>query len=531
MAASRTLVLRFPSFWGWTKPECEHFINTRAVPALNLFEKLNSCFVHVLLPGATLLWLEEHERFDVFSRLHELSVHSRGILIETLFSDEELQLSAAEEEAERDTYRRWCKYRKLALRAPVDLSNLPGAEIISLAQEHDFERLPDLLKNPSEFTAFTDSAPPLRKRINQIEISVDKGFEFSREIVAARLKHFTERHQQAFGGLFKEDRLLKAEGHYYLTRLVPALSDPYVRRRMNQALISAQVEIDFLERPEVDPNEGWIQFHEQPQFQVYQLQSQLIEMLFKAKTGGALTLDYKPRKTNLLSVLDKSERAGFTDFYVEIDGDVERLTEEQLTKILPPPPGAFSEACEFKLLKRNPSAVSIRFEREFSLTKGSLLSNFSFHFKSGIGAHLTNSTTGFSVEYWLEAVDKPQALMGIQVPIMLPSSAVEGMSAIALQCVGGVSNLRRSMEEPFFISAQTIPGGLYGLRLIDGVDGFVIDFRSAKGLLGIYHRPVYSAPAHPDEAREYQGSLFYFLSAAHRIFGDDKANTLFVSIV
>lgn len=141
--------------------------------------------------------------------------------------------------------------------------------------------------------------------------------------------------------------------------------------------------------------------------------------------------------------------------------------------------------------------------------------------RSGIGAHLHDSTCGFSVEYWLEGAAPPgeNQFLCVSWTFATPSGENAGLSIRALSSVGGVSKELYWADKTLRFAAATNEGGLHGLRLVDGIEGFTSDLRFSKPL---------------DEIRVLSGSgrhTIYFLMRARRVFGDEKASTLFISIV
>ena len=150
-------------------------------------------------------------------------------------------------------------------------------------------------------------------------------------------------------------------------------------------------------------------------------------------------------------------------------------------------------------------------------------------FKAGIGAHLNNATTGFSIESWLESPEKPlpKSYIASIVCLTLPAAAVATTSARLLSAFGGTSDKAISLTEAKLFRNQDSEGGLHGLRVIDGIDGLFVDIRSAKPLDACLIEPLERDPLNPEL---FGGLRISFILAAQRIFEDIKSNTVFFSI-
>ena len=106
---------------------------------------------------------------------------------------------------------------------------------------------------------------------------------------------------------------------------------------------------------------------------------------------------------------------------------------------------------------------------------------------------------------------------------MLPSGTQNGVSLRPLSSAGGEGKTALKLDDPLLLQTKDVEGGLYGGRLIDGIDNFVMDIRSAKPLSALGCFPLVSESS-------FGGFVMLFFLDARRIFQDDKANTIFLSI-
>ena len=153
-----------------------------------------------------------------------------------------------------------------------------------------------------------------------------------------------------------------------------------------------------------------------------------------------------------------------------------------------------------------------------------------YTFKSGLGAHRPNSTTGFSLEYWLESSNSPQDLtLALEFNISLPSTTPGVLSLRPLISGGGVSEHRYDLSQEHSFSKHVLQdeGIICGARLVDGVTDFVLDIRSAKELSGMIALPIFHEVL---EEEVYYGTKLLLLLPADKVLSDEKANNIFVSI-
>jgi len=334
--------------------------------------------------------------------------------------------------------------------------------------------------------------------------------------------------------------LLKARKALLLARSeelwsAKAFKRPAVRACLYEQINIAQVEIDIIVEPDVDPVLGWVRHLHLPndeQVKQVAIDTQLMRLHFDLARAGALTeFDYKGRKANLVSTAwDENHSLSFLEGLVELQPNElsgEKLPE--INRLLTPMPGSAAEAL---ITRQTKDLTGLRLIRTADARGIKSSTNWSarivkhYTVKAGIGAHLPNVTTGFSQEYWLEGTGAPGASVYCvsRFSFMLPSAHPDSISFRPLASAGGEApkSIRHSQ---FFLKANDVEGGLYGIRLIDGISNFVVDLRSAKQLNGVGCLPFEQV-----SDSEANGFALLFFIGAGRIYEDDKANMIFLSI-
>ncbi|MBP9838022.1 MAG: DUF1926 domain-containing protein [Proteobacteria bacterium] len=309
------------------------------------------------------------------------------------------------------------------------------------------------------------------------------------------------------------------------------LSSNDARKRIFSDIIKAQVEIDFINNPDVDPTNGWVRHQfidiDDDGAQELMIDTQLQTLFFNPRLSGAVVeYDYKPRKANLVNT--------FSEKQLDLS-----LVEAIIPKVLVPASNEpalillnrisaqAASLSECHINRHAPDLISVRFNKtlvndknaEFKLYKDVIV-------KSGIGAYLNNATTGFSWEYWIEGENKPEEedIFLNQVSFMLPSFSLDGISLRPLSTFGGVSDSAFELARGKAFEYKEVEGGLYGVRIIDGIANFVIDVRSAKAINKCLVFPLVVNSV-------FYGVTIHFYVEAKRIFEDTKANTIFFSIM
>ena len=315
-----------------------------------------------------------------------------------------------------------------------------------------------------------------------------------------------------------------------------------LRKQIYRAILSAQVEIDTIQNPEVDPSIGWARYEAADYDLDGDVESiidtQLVRLHFKPSQGGNLVaFDYKPRKANFVNHSDPQCTAECCTFSL-LPVDIEGATTESLRSLLPALPRSHGRST-VTLTRKTLDMIGLRFatpihaiDPEAPTKVGGYSAELVNHLlmKSEIGAHLSNATTGFSMEYWLDAEAAPADNLQLvqQWSMMLTSGDNRVLSVRPLLSAAGTHDRALGCEADLIIRPADAPGGLHGIRLIDGLDNLVMDLRSAKPVSAVAVLSITSPNSSGEPA--YSGTTVLFFYQARRFFRDDKANTLFLSI-
>lgn len=293
-----------------------------------------------------------------------------------------------------------------------------------------------------------------------------------------------------------------------------------------RALVSAQVELDYFNNPEVDPFIGWIKVTEEKrsdgrEFSV--LDTQLYRTYLDLRSATPVSFQYKPRKLDLMSgvwedggVLSICQRAFDLSAKTALTpAGAERLILRNGFDVPPRDP---------KVQTKIRTKDLIRFCLSSGLESGKGREYRDLVFKAGVGAHLSNATAGVSIEHWVEmGPELPTQMVCLQLNLGLPTKDVELISVRPLTAFGGVSERVLKFSPNIFIKSSDEPAGVHGTRLIDGLGSLVIDIRSAK--------PLNAASVIAElNGGAAKGLIVQFFIDARRINGDDKANMVFISI-
>lgn len=311
------------------------------------------------------------------------------------------------------------------------------------------------------------------------------------------------------------------------------------RRRAFSDLITAQVMLDECLYPGTDPTNGWVHHEIREPAPLHTgeivVDTQLLRLYFDFSAGGAPSLfDYKPRKANLWHSLNSpaTDQAGcilsapFAGLY-----DQQQLTRGNRRTALVGGQLGKPSTPERPLITRNtPDLLGIRFRQPVAPDPDSCTFFHEYFFRSGIGAHLPNATTGWRSEFWLEGAQaKPGLLLGVNYLIELPAGDLQGEYAKPLLCVGGIGDGRYPLTTEKLILSNSVPGGLYGIRLVDGITDLIFDLRTAKPVWGIAIAPVITVD--PTEPATPTTISVLILFEPTKIFGDERRGLLFCSIL
>lgn len=392
---------------------------------------------------------------------------------------------------------------------------------------------------PSLTAADFVPAPPLHERVNQPRerrLLFHRLLQLDREMAA--VPKFIAENPNGFANKERfakaESWLAKAHSRALFAETGPQTIEQFsLRKQFYRAILSAQVEIDTIQNPEVDPSIGWARY-EAVDYDLdgdaeSVIDTQLVRLHFKPSQGGSLVaFDYKPRKANFVNHFDPQCAAECCTFAL-VPFDVERATTASLRTLLPSLPHSHGRST-VTLTRKTLDMIGLRFATPTNATGYSAELVNHLLMKSEIGAHLSNATTGFSMEYWLESETPPPDDLQLvhQWSMMLTSGDHRLLSVRPLLSAAGTHDRALSCEEDLIIRPADAPGGLHGIRLIDGLDNLVMDLRSAKPVSAVAVLSITSTNSDGEAA--YSGTTVLFFYQARRFFRDDKANTLFLSI-
>jgi len=282
------------------------------------------------------------------------------------------------------------------------------------------------------------------------------------------------------------------------------VNNALAERSTTELALCGIVELEAYLKPDVDPTLGWINNQGYEHFDL--VNTQLSDYILD-KQGLLTTLNYKPRKAALVNTsLPPSFDLSFS---------VNSTTD-------------LADKLKTALTRKTKDLCLIRYESSRMADFGTFSTFREITFRAGVGAHLPNATTGFSLEYWLEGELPDDLFATITFSFCLPAPGVESGFIRPLLCVGGVSEKRYYLEKEKHVDLSELTGGAYGVRIIDSVQDLTIDLRSAKQVEDMVISPVYSTN---NQTPYYLGSTVALRVRAERINGDDKSNTLFFSIL
>ncbi len=388
---------------------------------------------------------------------------------------------------------------------------------LALASECGFARdensipLPLLLspEPPPSFPLDQSSAPvqylaALRRRLEAARESIEQN---------SAPQHLTER-------LSSAKRYFLQAQYFPLTAVADEQDFFCLSRAFYRRAVSASVELDAVIHYDIDPVQGWLE-REPHELRRSTSETLLVETPFlraklDASSGGTLTeLFYKPRKTNLLN---------FAGHRGSCHGVL-------ATGHFDSPPSKSS----IRLLRAQRDLLVCRAVqplcRETNEMEAPLLFK-DFYFRAGVGAHEPMSTAGFHLEYWIESSEEAphDALFSLVFFWMLPSGDRRCMGARPLISFGGKAAAAVNLEQAARLVSSEVQGGLHGVRLIDAIDGFTVDLRSAKQLAEVeIHPACWLEPSSEDYSVPTGLQVIMSLQARY-IWGDERSNSLFVSI-
>lgn len=293
-------------------------------------------------------------------------------------------------------------------------------------------------------------------------------------------------------------------------------------------LIRAQVEVDAIQRPDTDPFVGWIETHGADVDQPVVIETQLACITLDRQSAGSLaSFEYKPRKHDFAAAWDQTDCA-LSGIDVVISEDPVRLEPEKFFNGLQPALAqAAATPADVSVTRSTKDLVAVRV---LSPCIGATAAKPSqifkqYLFKAGIGAHLNNATTGWSLEYWIEGPTSAQQSLVTHFSLIMPSADARTNSIRALTAAGGAAESASGVAPAHRFAADNTPGGCYGIRLIDGITGLLIELRSAKQLTAVFTKSMVD-----ESTKSWNGVAVAFVVSASRIADDAHANTIFVSV-
>lgn len=320
--------------------------------------------------------------------------------------------------------------------------------------------------------------------------------------------------------------------------------------RFYEALIRAQVEVDKLVYSEVDPNFGWVEWEvldcDLDRQDELIVNTQLLRLYLDGESGASIVeLDYKPRKANLVSFLH--DEMGPTENLQALLNINQLPLLEPAVEVYDVAAGSKKSACvsHSVISLRTPDLLGIKCRQDIEVSGTTQSTSWrttlvkDFLFKSGIGAHCENATTGFSLAYSFSGVELPpkNTLLAIEWNAMLPTAVPEAISICPLLSVGGISTKERfSGAEKKWLSGEDVEGGLHGVRLIDGVSDLHVDIRASKQLLGVSLVPLFATQVMEEAWEGGNGSDYWGVRAVFVVklasdSGQFDAVSFFVSIL
>ena len=306
------------------------------------------------------------------------------------------------------------------------------------------------------------------------------------------------------------------------------------------AVLKSQVDIDFVPKPEVDPNDGWVRFmvenYNNDQQELFCVDTQLMTLRFSPYYQGAmLGFEYKPRKNNFLPPADDGITPSFLTYFADsinlsafadLSDFALRSKAGKSVKAHGTKTDKAVEASakvETVILSHTQDLLQVLFRPISPATTNPVFKHYKI--KAGMGAHLHHCTTGFTMRYWFDGstTNISSKYLVLEMNFLLPTGVADSTSAQALMSVGGVDSHLHSLTLKTMI--EKAPGGLHGVRLIDGLDNFVMDIRSAQQLTAVSLAPLL------DKDKHHRGTQVKFYIKTSDIDSAEKSNHIFVSIV
>ena len=353
--------------------------------------------------------------------------------------------------------------------------------------------------------------------LNRLKHQCDNITLFANQAERDLIVHNTVRHQRAIKHCDEAISIYKNNSGN--------ISKTGQHKEFYNAVLKSQVDIDFVPKPEVDPNTGWVRFmvenYNNPSKELFCVDTQLMTLRFSPYYQGAmLGFEYKPRKNNFLPPADNMPTPSFVTYFADSIG---LSAFADLSNSVLNPAADKSTETEIRILSHTQDLLQALFKPITPSAANPVCKHYKI--KAGIGAHLYNCTTGFTMRYWFDgsAVSVSSKFLVLEMNFLLPTGVTDSTSAQALMSVGGVDSVLHDLTKKTIL--EKAPGGLHGIRLIDGLDNFVMDIRSAQILTAVALKPLL------DRDKQHRGTQIKFYVKTSDINHVDKSNHIFVSIV
>jgi hypothetical protein len=296
--------------------------------------------------------------------------------------------------------------------------------------------------------------------LNEKEFEIREIFEMCRNIEKDRSAHLHRHLELAEGYL---SRTISAPEFFFSSER-EIIADLIFNERVKE-LLSAQVELAYFANSEIDPVDGWLEYLTKENS--FEARNPFISVSMDSSTHGAIRrIEYFPRKLLL--------NDGFSSLYWSPSDSSSSFSS------------TFSVASEkYRIMRKQPDLFAIRFDEPIALEEGNIHPHCSkvLYLKSGLGSFMPNSTTGFTLDYWLEQADQLEdkgEFAWLHFPLLFPGTA-EMIHLRALTSLGGEDQTLYNLKnEKVYLQTSQVPGSLFGIRLINSATHFIIDIRFAK---------------------------------------------------
>lgn len=312
------------------------------------------------------------------------------------------------------------------------------------------------------------------------------------------------------------------------------LDPPLLASAAYELILNAQVLLDEIAHPQIDPTLGWIEREHMEDEGGTRLviDSQLMHLNLRGQGAGEiLSWDYKPRRISLaaqsyahLGACAEAALPAFSEGIFQLDGHIPQSVEDAASLFAKMQKIACNEEAALpKIITATPGLLRLRFRKEPSagIPLGARYLCFKdLSIKAGVGAYRNYATTGFEVEYMLEQVERAEkSLFVLQLSLCFPSMSMQALALQRLLCMGGVQAEEIEIKGPYWFATESAPGGLYGLRISDRLADFEIDFRFSRALHGAALLPLSFGAGVAEDAGGFEAFSVLFCLPVSRLLG------------